>query len=82
MTSSKPSSHSFRHTFAVHRIKQWMKEGVLVDSKLKYLSLYMGHTDITHTQYYIHFVPELFPLFTETMKQAYRVLPEVLDESS
>lgn len=55
-----PRPYDFRHTFATHRLYQWMKEGKDLNAMLPYLSAYMGHTELSHTYYYIHLVPGLF----------------------
>ncbi len=51
--------HSFRHSFAVHRLLRWYKEGVDVEQKLLLLSAYLGHKDITSTQVYLKMTWEL-----------------------
>lgn len=61
-TSGEHSSrlYDFRHTFATHRLYQWMREGKDVTAMLPYLSAYMGHAQLSDTHYYIHLVPGLF----------------------
>ncbi len=55
-----PRLYDFRHTFATHRLYQWMREGKDVTAMLPYLSAYMGHAQLSDTYYYIHLVPGLF----------------------
>lgn len=55
-----PRVYDFRHSFATHRLYQWMREGKDLDAMLPYLSAYMGHASITCTYYYIHLVPGIF----------------------
>jgi len=55
----RPRIHDFRHTFAVHALVRWYREGVDVQAKLPYLATYLGHVSIVSTQYYLHFVEEL-----------------------
>jgi integrase len=55
-----PRLYDFRHTFATHRLYQWMHEGKDVTAMLPYLSTYMGHAQFSDTHYYIHLVPGLF----------------------
>jgi integrase len=50
--------YDIRHTFATHRLYDWMKDGEDVYTLLNNLSAYMGHAQITDIYYYIHFVPE------------------------
>jgi integrase len=55
-----PRLYDFRHTFATHRLYQWMREGKDVTAMLPYLSAYMGHAQLSDTCYYIHLIPGLF----------------------
>lgn len=54
-------AYNLRHTFATHRLYQWLQEGEDVDACLAYLSEYMGHSNLSDTAYYIHLVAEFFP---------------------
>lgn len=75
---SNPRLYDLRHTFATHRLYQWMCEGVDVNGCLPYLSEYMGHKLISDTAYYIHLVPEFFPKMAEMQLDSYAALiPEV-----
>jgi len=49
--------YDFRHTFATHRLYQWLREGKELTAMLPYLSAYMGHEQLSDTFYYIHLVP-------------------------
>jgi len=55
-----PRVYDFRHSFATHRLYQWMRDGKDLDAMLPYLSAYMGHVSITCTYYYIHLVPGIY----------------------
>ena len=73
-----PRVHDFRHTFAVKRLNLWVQEGKDLQAYLPYLSMYLGHVHFTDTDYYLHFVPEFFPLFKEkTLEKYAHLLPEV-----
>jgi integrase len=48
-----PRPHDMRHSFAVHRLLRWYREGADVQSKLPILSTFMGHIDPTSTQVYL-----------------------------
>ena len=77
-SGNPPRVHDFRHTFAVKRLNLWVKEGKDLNAFLPYLSMYLGHAHLTETDYYLHFVPEFFPLFKEkTRKNCVRLIPEV-----
>ena len=54
-----PRLHSFRHTFAVHRLTAWYRQGADVQRLLPVLSTYLGHADLTGTQVYLSMTPEL-----------------------
>jgi len=52
-----PRLYDLRHTFATHRLYQWMRDGKDLYAMMPYLSAYMGHTKLTETFYYVHLVP-------------------------
>jgi site-specific recombinase XerD len=51
--------HDLRHTFAVHRLLAWYREGADVQRCLPHLSTYLGHARITSTQRYLTMIPAL-----------------------
>ena len=42
-----------RHTFAVHRLLRWYREGVDVQGRLQSLSVFLGHVNVYSTQVYL-----------------------------
>ena len=54
-----PRLHSFRHSFAVHRLTQWYRQGADVQRLLPLLSTYLGHSKLVYTQVYLSMTPEL-----------------------
>jgi integrase len=48
-----PRVHDIRHTFAVHALLRWYRDGVDVQAKLPALAIAMGHVSITSTAYYL-----------------------------
>jgi integrase/recombinase XerD len=66
-----PRLHDLRHTFAVHKLIQWYKEGVDLNSKLPLLVIYLGHQDLTGTQQYLRLTAELFPDLTLRMNSQF-----------
>jgi integrase len=48
-----PRVHDLRHTFAVHRLLRWYREGVDVMSRLLSLSVFLGHVNVYSTQVYL-----------------------------
>ena len=56
-----PRLHDLRHTFAVHTLVRWYREGADLDAKLPVLATYLGHQSLLGTQRYLHLTVELFP---------------------
>ena len=54
-----PSLHSFRHTFAVERLKRWYQAGADIRTFLPHLSVYLGHVDPAESYWYLTATPEL-----------------------
>ena len=54
-----PRLHDFRHTFAVHRLLDWYRDGQELNARLPALATYMGHVDLRSTQVYLQLTPEL-----------------------
>lgn len=48
-----PRMHSLRHSFAVHRLLRWYREGADPQSKLVLLSTFLGHSSVANTQVYL-----------------------------
>jgi integrase/recombinase XerD len=55
----QPRMHDLRHTFAVHRLTAWYREGADVQKLLPQLSVYLGHAHLASTQVYLSMTPEL-----------------------
>jgi integrase/recombinase XerD len=51
--------HDLRHSFAVHRLISWYRDGADVQRLLPKLSTYLGHVHISGTQRYLTLTPEL-----------------------
>lgn len=58
-TREQPRIHDLRHTFAVHRLTSWYRQGADVQRLLHHLSVYLGHVHLRHTQVYLSMTPEL-----------------------
>lgn len=54
-----PRIHDMRHTFAVHRLLAWYRDGEDVNARLPALATYMGHVKINSTQVYLQATAEL-----------------------
>ncbi len=64
-----PRIHDLRHTFAVHRLTAWYKEGADVQKLLPVLSVYLGHTDLSSTSVYLTMTPALLEEAGKLFKQ-------------
>lgn len=60
-----PRIHDLRHTFAVHTILDWFRDGRDIETEMYKLSTYLGHSEPKHTFWYIEAVPELMQLAAE-----------------
>jgi len=76
ISGNLPRTHDFRHTFAVHALLRWYREGADVQAKLPMLSTYMGHVSITSTQYYLRYMDAVIGLASERFENKYSVLVE------
>lgn len=56
-----PRLHDLRHTFAVHRLENWIRDGVDLQARLPVLATYMGHQSLAGTQRYLRITPYVFP---------------------
>lgn len=73
-----PRLHDLRHSFAVHRLLRWYREGVDVQARLQRLSTFMGHIDIHSTQVYLTITAELLD---EANARFYRRFGSLLQEA-
>jgi len=55
----QPRLHDLRHSFAVHRLVSWYRQGADVQRLLPQLATYLGHVHIAATQRYLTMTPEL-----------------------
>ena len=54
-----PRLHDLRHTFAVHRLVSWYRDGADVQASLPLLATYLGHVGLAGTQAYLPMTAEL-----------------------
>lgn len=54
-----PRLHDLRHSFAVHNLTAWYRQGADVQRLLPALSTYLGHSDLEGTKVYLSMTPEL-----------------------
>lgn len=74
IVGNPPRVHDFRHSFCVHRLNQWARDKKDLNAYLPYLSMYLGHEHLTTTDYYLHLVPEFFPVLTEATETRFAAL--------
>ena len=55
----QPRLHDLRHSFAVHRLTEWYRQGADVQRLVYPLSVYLGHAHLSDTQVYLTMTPEL-----------------------
>jgi integrase len=66
-----PRPYDLRHTFAVHRLTRWYRQGVDLHGRLPWLSAYLGHVDLLGTETYLSATPELMALAGERFRRRY-----------
>ena len=71
-----PRVHDLRHTFAVHCLRNWVRNGEDLSVAMPYLSAYLGHTGLQNSQIYLHLTAEMFPDIVESVEQKFDVLPD------
>ena len=64
-----PRLHDLRHSFAVHRLESWYRQGADLGVKLPLLAAYMGHKNLVSTQFYLQLTPEIFPDIVNRFEQ-------------
>lgn len=60
--ASRPRIHDLRHSFAIHTLLGWYRDGEDVEAQLPALSTYLGHRDPRSTYWYLSAAPELLAL--------------------
>jgi integrase len=69
---SGPRPYDLRHTFAVHRLSRWYRQGTAVAAQLPRLSVYMGHLNLLGTEAYLTTTPELMALASRRFEARFR----------
>jgi site-specific recombinase XerD len=67
-----PRPYDVRHSFAVHRLHRWYRQGVELSRRLPWLSVYMGHANILGTETYLTTTPELMTLVSQRFETRFR----------
>jgi integrase len=66
-----PRPYDLRHTFAVHRLTRWYRQGVDLHGRLPWLSAYLGHVNLLGTEAYLAATPELLGLAGNRFRRWY-----------
>ena len=77
-----PRLHDLRHSFAVHRVLAWYREGADVMAKLPLLATYMGHSSILSTHVYLTATAELLREATGRFERGYGSLVVAQEETA
>ena len=73
-----PRLHDVRHTFCVHSLYQFLKNGISHRAALPILSAYMGHSSLDSTGRYLKLTAEAFPDLTAQMEKEFgHIIPDL-----
>jgi integrase len=64
-----PRLHDIRHTFACNRLLSWYKLGIDVNNAILTLSVYLGHSKISDTYWYLTAIPSLMAIAAERFER-------------
>jgi integrase len=71
----RPRIHDLRHSFAVHTLVNWYRNGEDVQTHLPRLATYLGHRDPHSTYWYLSAAPELLALAAGRLQASEAVRP-------
>lgn len=69
---SYPHVHDLRHTYAVHALLRWYRDGVDVQAKLPALATVMGHVSVASTAYYLALLEPVAEAASDRFEQHWR----------
>ncbi len=64
-----PRIHDLRHAMVCNRMLSWYTQGINPQSRLAYLSSYLGHRDVNSTLAYLTITPELLQLASQRFRE-------------
>jgi integrase len=70
-TDKGPVIHDLRHSYCVHRLKDWVLSDADVYNFLPYLSAFLGHADFRGTERYLRLTADLYPEIVRKMEDLY-----------
>jgi integrase len=74
-----PRIHDLRHTFVVHRMTEWYRQGINPQGHLPHLAAYLGHRDIHSTLVYLTITQELLQHANERFRRAESDVLKMMD---
>jgi integrase len=75
--SPTPGMHDLRHTFAVHCLEAWVRQGQDLRQKLLLLSGYLGHAILKSTELYLRLVPGRFVKSLASLAESNPLTPSI-----
>ena len=73
-----PRLHDVRHTFCVHSLYQFLKNGTPHKAALPVLSAYMGHSSLDSTGRYLKLTAEAYPELTKQLEMEFgHIIPDL-----
>jgi len=73
-----PRLHDIRHTFCVHSLYQFLRNGIPHRAALPILSAYMGHSSLESTGRYLKLTAEAYPELTEQLEREFgHIIPDL-----
>jgi len=76
-----PVIHDLRHSYCVHRLKDWTLSGADINNLLPYMSAFLGHSDFRGTEYYLRLTSDLYPEIVRRMEDLFGTLIPVWPNS-
>jgi integrase/recombinase XerD len=70
-----PRLHDFRHRFAVETLVRCYRSGARVEQGLSLLSTYLGHTQVSHTYWYLSCSPRLMAAASDRLESRWKEAP-------
>ena len=67
--NNNPRLYDLRHTFACRRLEQWYEEQKNIDLYIVYLSVYLGHSSVGNTYWYLSATPELMSIVSKRFEK-------------
>ena len=68
----RPRPHDLRHSFAVRTLIDWYRDGGALESRLPWLSTYLGHAHPANTYWYLSAAPELLRAWQQNVSRRRR----------